>query len=91
MTGQTPTNSVTPQSPSADDFQALKEKVIELERQLAESGVIVDAHKSGEAAGSSWATVADPIEFGEHLLTCEILPSSSTGGYDFRIIGVANN
>ncbi|SGY55648.1 BQ5605_C006g04055 [Microbotryum silenes-dioicae] len=56
-----------------------------------QSGVIVDAHKSGEAAGSSWTTVVDPIEFGEHLLTCEILPSSSTGGHDFGIIGVANN
>ncbi|SCZ88559.1 BZ3500_MvSof-1268-A1-R1_Chr2-1g04490 [Microbotryum saponariae] len=56
---QTPTNSVTPQSPSADDFQALKEKVIELERQLAElrgtidpdsfnkrfSDAITDSHK----------------------------------------------
>ncbi|KDE04151.1 hypothetical protein MVLG_05377 [Microbotryum lychnidis-dioicae p1A1 Lamole] len=56
-----------------------------------QSGVIVDVHKSGEAAGSSWTTVVDPIEFGEHLLTCEILPSSSTGGHDFGIIGVANN
>ncbi|SCV73159.1 BQ2448_7084 [Microbotryum intermedium] len=56
-----------------------------------ERGVIVDAYKSGKAAGSSWNTVADPIDFGEHMLTCEILSSSSTGGHDFRILGVANN
>ncbi|SGY80243.1 BQ5605_C008g05335 [Microbotryum silenes-dioicae] len=39
---QTPANSVTPQSPFADDFQALKEKVIELERQLAELRDTID-------------------------------------------------
>ncbi|KAM0748680.1 hypothetical protein T439DRAFT_327949 [Meredithblackwellia eburnea MCA 4105] len=53
-----------------------------------EWGRTVDAWIDEEFAHSRWNLLEEGLAPGEHILTCEILEATSSGGHDFRILGI---
>lgn len=51
---------------------------------------ILDAWYADPAARSTFHMVKEELPFGEHVLHCEILEETTSGGHEVRIMGVAS-
>ncbi|KAI5481658.1 capsular related protein, Esterase, SGNH hydrolase-type domain containing [Pseudohyphozyma bogoriensis] len=55
-----------------------------------EKGVVVDVFITSEFATTGWTTIAEELKDGDHIVTCQLIPESSTEGHDFRILGIGS-
>ncbi|BGO95547.1 formin-binding protein [Rhodotorula toruloides] len=56
-----------------------------------EDGLTVTSHWTFKTAPSSeFVNVAEKLPFGEHVLACEVLPTTTSGGHKFRLQGLTS-
>ncbi|KAK4699726.1 hypothetical protein P7C70_g6533, partial [Phenoliferia sp. Uapishka_3] len=54
------------------------------------SGKLVNAYIKSGFSHPQWTLLFHELTYGEHILTCEISSETSTGGHDFRLIGIGS-
>ncbi|KAM0746021.1 hypothetical protein T439DRAFT_330212 [Meredithblackwellia eburnea MCA 4105] len=54
-----------------------------------ENAKFINARTKRDADGPELIILAEGLEEGPHYVTCEVLPHTSTGGHDFRLMGIA--
>ncbi|GAA6010144.1 hypothetical protein JCM10207_005637 [Rhodosporidiobolus poonsookiae] len=55
------------------------------------TAMTLDAYTTAEAAAPAWIMLDDGLDEGKHVLSCEIINSSSTTGHEVRIMGVVSH
>ncbi|KAK4703408.1 translation initiation factor 2 subunit 2, partial [Phenoliferia sp. Uapishka_3] len=55
-----------------------------------ERGINLDAYVDSEYSFSRWWMLHEDLVPGDHVLTCQIITDSTTGGHDFRILGIGS-
>ncbi|KAK4691761.1 hypothetical protein P7C70_g9275, partial [Phenoliferia sp. Uapishka_3] len=58
--------------------------------EVREPGINVEAWTDWEFSWSKWVLLFEDLGEGGHTLTCEILEDTSTGGHEFRILGIGS-
>ncbi|GAA6020384.1 hypothetical protein JCM10207_002090 [Rhodosporidiobolus poonsookiae] len=56
-----------------------------------DQAMLIDTYSVATAAVPTWVMVQESLQAGKHVLTCQILQSSSTSGHEVRIIGVVSH
>ncbi|GAA5869490.1 hypothetical protein JCM8547_001503 [Rhodosporidiobolus lusitaniae] len=58
---------------------------------LLDGATLIDAYEPNEAAGPNWVMVGEELEPGKHIVSCQVVESTRTGGHEVRIVGVVSH